>query len=171
MTNNLPWWGSKESVSQRLIIESKLMRESFGTTFKMIVPADDSGCLVWEGVVNINFEGLKRTDHRIRIECPRGYPDDAPQVRLINPAISTGMHQWDANVLCLFNPREGKNYGWNPARSTCVTAASWGIQWLYAFYTWKKTGEWPGDEHFVQSPERDRMLENDTPRGQIRRVR
>jgi ubiquitin-protein ligase len=167
------WWGERKSVSQRLIVEARLMKESFGSTFKMIVPATDDGRLVWEGVVEINFEGLKRTDHRIRIECPHDYPERPPDVRLVDPAISTGMHQYSANVLCLFNPSEGENHGWNPSRSTCVTAASWGAQWLYAYYTWKKTGEWPGDEHSVQRlvSERDRMLEDDFPRGSIRRYR
>ena len=52
-------------------------------------------------------------------------------------------------VQCLFNPKDGEQYGWNPSRSTAVTVAAWAVQWLYAYYTWRSTGQWPGIEERV----------------------
>jgi hypothetical protein len=55
-------------------------------------------------------------------------------------------HQYQDGQLCLFNPMDGAQYGWNPARSTAVTVVSWAIEWIYALYTWRATGHWPGAE-------------------------
>jgi len=31
-----------------------------------------------------------------------------------------------------------------------VTVAAWGVQWLYAYYTWRAIGTWPGIEERVK---------------------
>ncbi len=65
---------------------------------------------------------------------------------ILNPRLFSEKHQYEDGQLCLFNPKDGEQYGWNPSRSTAVTVTAWSIQWIYAFYTWRATGKWPGIE-------------------------
>jgi hypothetical protein len=89
-------------------------------------------------------------DHEIKILYPDDYPHKAAEAYVLRPKIYSEKHQFEVGQLCLFNPKDGTQYGWNPSRSTAVTVAAWGVQWLYAYYTWRSTGVWPGEEEYVK---------------------
>lgn len=141
------WWGTRARVSARLQLEVAAMRDTFSETFRLNVPR--RGNLYWEGVVELNMSSIPQRDHLLRIEYPAAYPGRAAEAYVRNPKIVSRKHQFEDGQLCLFNPRDGKQYGWNPGRSTAVTVAGWAVQWLYAFYTWKATGAWPGLEERI----------------------
>jgi ubiquitin-protein ligase len=141
------WWGSRNNVSPRLRLEVELMRATYADTYKLNVPR--KGLLFWQGVVEVNMKGLKRRDHVMKIVYPAVYPNRPPEAYIVEPYIYSEKHQFEDGQLCLFNPKDGVTYGWNPSTSTAVTVASWAIQWLYAFYTWKATGSWPGKEETI----------------------
>ena len=141
------WWGTRNNVSPRLRLEVEAMRAAFGTTFRLNVPKWDP--LFWEGIVEVNLRGIPQRDHTIKIMYPHEYPNRPPEAYVLDPRIYSEKHQFEDGQLCLFNPKDGTNYGWNPARSTSVTVAGWAIQWLYAYYTWRVTGDWPGIEERV----------------------
>ncbi len=138
------WWGTRENVSPRLRLEVEAMRLTFGSTFKLIVPK--YGLLYWEGDVEVNLARLRERNHKLKILYPSDYPNRPAEAYILSPKIYSPKHQYEDGQLCLFNPKDGENYGWNPARSTAVTVAAWAIQWIYAYYTWRATGEWPGIE-------------------------
>lgn len=142
------WWGTKSSVSPRLRLEVEAMRATFGSTFKLVVP-QFSPLLYWEGTVEINLANLRSPFHSIKIMYPAEYPNRAAEAYILKPKIYSEKHQYEDGQLCLFNPKDGEQYGWNPARSTAVVIAGWAVQWLYAYYTWRATGEWPGIEERV----------------------
>ncbi|MBC6935669.1 MAG: hypothetical protein DWB42_07485 [Chloroflexi bacterium] len=141
------WWGSRNNVSPRLRLEVEAMRAAFGNTFKLAVP--QFGLLYWEGIVEINLATLEVRDHRLKIVYPAEYPNRPAEAYVLKPRIYSEKHQYEDGQLCLFNPKDGERYGWNPSRSTAVTVAGWAVQWLYAYYTWRATGEWPGIEERV----------------------
>jgi ubiquitin-protein ligase len=141
------WWGTRNNVSPRLRLEVEAMRATFGDTFKLKVP--DSGRAFWIGWVEVNLVGLKNPHHRLKIEYPDDYPSRPAEAYVLEPRIYSEKHQYEDGQLCLFNPKDGEHYGWNPSRSTAVTVAGWAIQWLYAYYTWRATKEWPGIEERV----------------------
>lgn len=141
------WWGTPDNVSPRLRLEVEAMRATFGDTFKLVVPP--SGQLHWEGAVEINLATLKQREHVLKILYPHEYPSRPAEAYVLRPRIYSEKHQYEDGQLCLFNPKDGEHYGWNPSRSTAVTVAAWAVQWLYAYYTWRATGEWPGIEERV----------------------
>lgn len=141
------WWGSKNSVSNRLRLEVEAMRATFDNTFKLIVPP--MGALYWEGDVEINLATLQSRLHRLKILYPNEYPNRPAEAYVLKPRIYSEKHQYEDGQLCLFNPKDGTQYGWNPGKSTAVTVAGWAVQWMYAYYTWRATGEWPGIEERV----------------------
>ena len=141
------WWGTRGSVSPRLKLEVDAMRAAFGDTFALNVPKWDP--LFWLGTVEINLRGIPRHDHVLKIIYPHEYPNRPPEAYLVEPRIYSEKHQFEDGQLCLFNPKDGTTYGWNPSRSTAVTVSGWAIQWLYAYYTWRITGDWPGVEEQV----------------------
>jgi ubiquitin-protein ligase len=145
------WWGTQQEISPRLWLEVQAMRESFGKTFTLVVPRW-GGQIHWEGTVEINLSILKSREHTLRIVYPDNFPSQPPITYIVRPRILSPIHQYEDGRLCLFNPRDGTHYGWNPARSTAVTVASWAIQWLYAYYIWRKTSNWPGMEESVTNP-------------------
>jgi len=128
-------------------LEVEAMRATFGNTFKLAVPRN--GILYWEGTVEINLSSLDDPFHRLRITYPKEYPNRPAEAYVISPKVYSQKHQYEDGQLCLFNPKDGVQYGWNPARSTAVTVAGWAVQWLYAYYTWRVTHEWPGIEERV----------------------
>lgn len=138
------WWGTRENVSPRLRLEVEAMRLTFGNTFKLVVPK--YGLLYWEGGVEINLARLRERSHALKILYPADYPSRPAEAYVLSPRIYSPKHQYEDGQLCLFNPKDGENYGWNPGRSTAVTVAAWAIQWIYAYYTWRATGDWPGIE-------------------------
>ncbi len=123
------------------------MRDTFGATFRLSVPEADN--LYWEGMVELNMTSIPQREHLLRIVYPASYPGQAAEAYVQQPKIVSRKHQFEDGQICLFNPKDGKQYGWNPGRSTAVTVAGWAVQWLYAFYTWKATGTWPGLEERV----------------------
>jgi ubiquitin-protein ligase len=145
------WWGTRQNVSTRLRLEVEAMRAAFGDTFRLVVP--QWAPLYWIGDVEINLKDLPQRDHSLKILYPNEYPHRPPEAYCAQPRIYSEKHQFEDGQLCLFNPKDGSSYGWNPATSTAVTIAGWGIQWLYAYYTWRSTGEWPGQEERIRGKE------------------
>jgi ubiquitin-protein ligase len=143
------WWGTRKDVSPRLRLEVEAMRAAFNNTFKLVVP--NNGLLYWEGTIEINLAKLRVSDHTLKILYPANYPYRPAEAYVLEPHIYSQKHQYEDGQLCLFNPKDGEQYGWNPSRSTAVTVTAWAIQWLYAYYTWKATGDWPGVEERVKS--------------------
>ncbi len=139
------WWGTRRNVSPRLRLEVEAMRATFDDTFRLIVPQGEE-LLYWRGVVHVNLARLRQPEHTIKIVYPRNYPNRPAEAYILEPDIYSQKHQYEDGQLCLFNPKDGENYGWNPSRSTAVTVTAWAIQWLYAYYTWRATGDWPGLE-------------------------
>jgi ubiquitin-protein ligase len=142
------WWGTRNNVSSRLRLEVEAMRATFGNTFKLTVP--QFGLLHWEGIVEVNLTTLQSPDHRLKIVYPNEYPNRPAEAYVLRPRIYSEKHQYEDGQLCLFNPKDGEQYGWNPARSTAVTVAGWAVQWLYAYYTWRATSQWPGIEERIR---------------------
>jgi ubiquitin-protein ligase len=145
------WWGTRKEISPRLWMEVQAMRASFGDTFKLVVPMFGSN-LYWEGIVEVNLTTVKTRSHTLRIVYPNEYPNRPPAAHVVRPNIYSPKHQYEDGQLCLFNPRDGEQYGWKPSNSTAVTVAAWAVQWLYAYYTYKATGQWPGIEESIYSP-------------------
>lgn len=143
------WWGSKQEVAPRLIMEVEAMKVAFGGTFKLVVPPF-GGLLYWQGTINVNLTVVPDTQHTIKILYPKDYPNRPAEAYCVRPRIYSEKHQYEDGQLCLFNPRDGENYGWNPGKSTAVTVTSWAVEWLYSYYTWRTTGEWPGIEERIR---------------------
>jgi ubiquitin-protein ligase len=139
------WWGTRRNVSPRLRLEVEAMRATFDDTFRLVVPQNDP-LLYWEGVVQVNLARLRQPEHTLKILYPRDYPNRPAEAYILKPNIYSQKHQYEDGQLCLFNPKDGESYGWNPSRSTAVTVTAWAIQWVYAYYTWRATGDWPGIE-------------------------
>ncbi len=147
------WWGTRQNASSRLRLEYRAMRATFGDTFRLVVP--QWGPLHWIGEVEINMADVPRKlmsqrEHTLKILYPNEYPVRPPEAYVLQPRIYSEKHQFEDGQLCLFNPKDGTTYGWNPGVSTAVTVAAWGIQWIYAYYTWRMTGAWPGTEERVR---------------------
>lgn len=124
------------------------MRAAFADTFQLIVKPGNN--LYWLGTVEVNLRGVNPREHTLKILYVQDYPLRPPEAYIVKPRIYSEKHQFEDGQLCLFNPKDGAGYGWNPSRSTAVTVAAWGVQWLYAYYTWRATGTWPGIEERVK---------------------
>ncbi|MCL4238233.1 MAG: hypothetical protein KJ047_08280 [Anaerolineae bacterium] len=146
--STMPWWGTRSQVSARLRLEVEMMRATFADTFRLIVP--QRGDLYWIGDVEINLRGIPERLHTLKIVYIEGYPNRPAEAYVLKPVVYSEKHQFQDGQLCLFNPRDGITYGWNPSTSTAVTVAGWAIQWLYAYYTWRATGTWPGVEEALR---------------------
>jgi len=138
------WWGTPDKVSPRLRLEVEMMRATFADTFRLVVPK--RGLLYWLGDIEINMTGVPQRLHTLKILYPLEYPNRPAEAYVENPLVYSEKHQYEDGQLCLFNPKDGITYGWNPSTSTAVTVAGWAIQWLYAYYTWRLTHVWPGVE-------------------------
>lgn len=143
------WWGTRANVSPRLRLEVEAMRATFADTFRLHVP--ESGKLYWQGAVDINMAGVKPREHVLKVVYPDNYPSVPAEAYVVKPYITSDKHQYVDGQLCLFNPRDGEQYGWNPSKSTAVTVAAWAIQWLYAYYTFRATAQWPGVEERINN--------------------
>jgi hypothetical protein len=138
-----------------LRLEVEAMRATFGGTFRLIVPQEEmisrqpDHLLFWQGDVEVNLATLRQPEHTLKILYPEDYPNRPAEAYILKPRIYSEKHQYEDGQLCLFNPKDGEQYGWNPSRSTAVTVAAWAVQWLYAYYTWRATGQWPGIEERV----------------------
>lgn len=147
------WWGTRSNVSTRLRLEVEAMRAAFGNTFRLIVPEVGDDKLYWRGEVTLNLADVRWAkyvpNHILKILYPGDYPNRPAEAYVLKPKIYSEKHQYEDGQLCLFNPKDGEHYGWNPSRSTAVTVAGWAIQWLYAYYTWRDTSKWPGIEERV----------------------
>jgi len=148
------WWGSRDHVSNRLRLEVEMMRATFADTFRLNVPKRE--LLHWIGDVEINLAGIPQRVHTLKIIYPEEYPNRPSEAYVLKPNVYSEKHQYEDGQLCLFNPKDGVTYGWNPSTSTAVTVAGWAIQWLYAYYTWRATGLWPGVEERMPPVKDDR---------------
>lgn len=151
------WWGTRQNVSARLRLEVEGMRAVFGNTFRLVVP-EHNGKLYWLGDIEINLAGLNERIHTLKIEYPKDYPSQPAEAYVVRPRIFSRKHQYVDGQLCLFNPKDGEGYGWNPSKSTAVTVAAWATQWIYSYYTWTATGEWPGIEESIDTSQFDPRL-------------
>lgn len=126
------------------------MRAAFQDTFKLVVPQIGGG-VYWLGTVDINMltSHMPHREHVLKILYPDDFPNRPPEAYIVRPKIYSEKHQFEDGQLCLFNPKDGAGYGWNPTKSTAVTVAAWGVQWIYAYYTWRATGAWPGQEERI----------------------
>jgi hypothetical protein len=152
--SSIPWWGTRRQVSNRVRLEVEMMRATFGDTFQLKVPK--RGPLYWIGDVEINLAGIPQRIHTLKIVYVDGYPNRPAEAYVVQPNVYSEKHQFEDGQLCLFNPKDGVTYGWNPSRSTAVTVTGWAIQWLYAYYTWRATGTWPGVEERMPPRQDDR---------------
>jgi hypothetical protein len=144
----LPWWGTRDKVSDRLRLEVEMMRVTFGDTFRLVVPKHSD--LYWVGDVEVNMKGIPQRVHTLKIIYVEGYPNRPAEAYVEKPPVYSEKHQFEDGQLCLFNPKDGITYGWNPSMSTAVTVTGWAIEWLYAYYTWRATGTWPGVEEHLR---------------------
>jgi hypothetical protein len=143
-------------------MEYQAMRQIFGDTFKLVTPRTEE--LYWEGIVIVNLRGIPQREHQLKILYPHEYPNRPAEAYVLNPKIYSEKHQFEDGQLCLFNPKDGTNYGWNPSRSTAATVAGWAVNWLYAYYTWRIMGDWPGEEERItRSSFTDSFGGNDRP--------
>jgi ubiquitin-protein ligase len=156
--NMLPWWGTQQEVSKRLRQEYTAMRATFSSTFRLVRPERVNDLMYWVGEVEINLVGVRwktfTPQHTLKILYPADYPYRPAEAYVLQPEIYSQKHQYEDGQLCLFNPKDGENYGWNPASSTAVTVAGWAIEWIYSYYIWRDTGIWPGVEADHQAPGR-----------------
>ena len=127
------WWGTRTRVSARLQLEVAVMRDTFPDTFRLNVPTQ--GELYWEGVVELNLSSIPQRRTCCTLSTRRGIRTGRRKRMCASRRLSALKHQFKDGQLCLFNPRDGERYGWNPGRSTAVTVAGWAVQWLYAYYT------------------------------------
>jgi hypothetical protein len=134
------WWGTKQKVGARLRLEVDVMRHAY-PEFELLVP--DSGQLSWRGTVEINLTGIPEREHTLELFYPDNYSASPPRVYVIEPEIKSKIYQHKDGRLSLYNPKDGPEFGWNPATSTAVTITSWAIQWLYAYYSSLQLGYWP----------------------------
>ena len=151
------WWGTARETSKLLQFEVEVMKRAYGDTFqlKLIGWEDRTGKkerrISWLGTVYINLDvpGNPR-EHVLQIVYPPRYPKVAPEAYPVEPIIEpipgAKNHVYPSGELCLYDPRKQNREGWNPSNSTGVTIAGWAIQWYYAYYTWKASGIWPGEE-------------------------
>lgn len=146
------WWGTRTNVSPRLRLEVEQMQRTFQDTFRLEWEPPER--LYWIGTVEINLREMRYRQHTLKILYPKYYPNHPPEAYIVAPEIYSTKHQFEDGQLCLFNPKDGSNYGWNPATSTAVTVAGWAIEWIYAYYTWRATGDWPGVEGSIAKDKR-----------------
>src|SRR5215471_9856803 len=107
------WWGTRDNVSDRLQKEYVAMQELFNDTFVLTVPK--WGNLYWTGVVEVNMKGIPQRDHKLKIIYPPNFPYRPPEAYVLEPPrFYSEKHQFEDGQLCLFNPKDGENYGWNP---------------------------------------------------------
>lgn len=150
------------------------MSAAFEQTFRLDLPKRGKfkGKICWLGRVQINMKTAENPGaHLLRIVYPDKYPTAVPEAYCEKPIIEMTkdiremdrkfpkhkphkLHQYFDGELCLFQKRDGVSHGWNPSRSTGATIAGWAIQWLYAYYTWRATGDWPGLEESVSAGRR-----------------
>lgn len=169
------WWGTAKHTSPRLQLEYGLMRKRFGDTFALRVPKpySESQNVYWEGDIEVNLAELPE-DKRVftvRLIYPAMwrhskvplYPSSAMSAMIVNhqdlPDIShikdddgysIATHTHDVGVPCLFNPSDGKEYGWNPSKSNAIVMAGWCIDWLWARCMVPYVGKWIKIEHSVK---------------------
>ena len=119
--STMPWWGTPRQVSARLRLEVEMMRATFADTFRLVVP--QRGDLYWIGDVEINLRGIPERLHTLKIVYIEGYPNRPAEAYVLKPVVYSEKHQFEDGQLCLFNPKDGITYGWNPSTSTAVTVA------------------------------------------------
>lgn len=172
----MPWWGSLDDASPRMIAEVKAMKQFFGrgkiTKIDMQVPWDDPFWIKSEGLeygfedtqlywlITIRF-GRESTWPQeeldweqetwvIKIFYPEGFWSQAPRAYIVRPRIFAAPHAMGRDgSLCLYNPQDGRSHGWDPSKGTGATIALWAIQWIRAYRYYQEYHDWPGPEHSV----------------------
>lgn len=118
-----------------------ILRVRFGWE-KLLEPASKRG----KPKVSIEWE---KEAWEFRIEYPSNYPASAPRAIVQKPRLVLFTpHIW-RGALCLFNPSDGREYGWNPNTGTGATIALWAIEWVRAYLYWHRTSKWPGIQETV----------------------
>jgi hypothetical protein len=137
------WWETEDG-RRRLVLEKAAMLNVFPKA-KLLLDRGRTQ-LFWEiDVDDVPNQNGKLVHHKIKVTYPQErYPETAPTGAVVEPYFPESPHKFGGGQLCLFNPSEGRNHGWDPAKSTGVTIALWSKEWIYAYYSWRETGRWPG---------------------------
>lgn len=87
-------------------------------------------------------------EYRIKVVYPEQYPSQAPKSYLAGESLYmwSTPHVYADGQLCLFNPSDGRNRGWNPSKHNGATIALWSVQWIRAHKHYQRTNRWPGED-------------------------
>ena len=136
-----PWWETTYG-RWRLASELGAMRERFPGFDACLAP---DGHLGWVGRLRSGFRPANR--YLVRVTYPLGFPDEAPFVRIEEPALPEGTpHVLGQRKLCLYRPGEGPRHGYDPARTTAATLVAWTAHWIHCLEHWQESGDWPAEE-------------------------
>lgn len=172
----MPWWGNLDEASPRMVLEVKVMKEHFAKGKKreidMQVHWDEPFWVESEGLesgfdeenrfywlLHLRF-GKKRLWSRkteweeetwvIKIFYPQEFPSFGPRAYIVRPRVFAAPHAvGSGGSLCLYNPRDGRDHGWDPSKGTGATIALWTIQWIRAYRYYQEYHDWPGPEESV----------------------
>lgn len=134
-----PWYLTDPA---RLVLEQRAVRERF-PQFEL---RRDGEQLVWVGTLETNCGNT----YELALYYPHNFPNQAPKVYPIKPAITvwkdqaTGAlkHQFNDGSLCLFHPND-RTFEPNTTAATLLAISAY---WLFAYETWRETGAWVGQE-------------------------
>lgn len=143
----MAWWDSEDG-RKRLAAEKALMLQTYSNAKLHL----KSGRLFWVITIpDVKMDERSLGPHTIKVLYPNSdYPTRFPTAFVLEPRLGGSPHKYNGGELCLFNPGEGGRYGWDPGKSTAVTIALWAVEWIKAYYTWRETGHWPGDQENVR---------------------
>ena|SRR3989344_4609170 len=157
MANSLPWWGTRQHPSPRMVIEIAAMKIVFKFnepslikpqrgwdqqfylhTLSRELNTNNPSNPFWE--ISFQMSYLPDT-YKIQINYQKNYPAEEPAVFLLSHR-GSGRHIFKNGRLCLHN-HTGSLYGWDPAKSTAATFGLWAVEWIRAWIIQEKTGNWP----------------------------
>ena len=144
------------------------MKATFGNTFKLVVPPR-RGLVFWRGVVEINMRMSRFSS--FQSEHTLGYCLSQRNIQIVQQKhivasrkfIVKSINMKMGSCVCSTQKMVSNMVG-TPANRRAVTVTGWAVQWLYAYYTWRSTGQWPGIEERIRP---DSPLPR--PRGRRRR--
>lgn len=175
---NIPWWGTRTQVSPRLKLEIEKLKQHFDMkSISLVMPEQvtqllsarsfghDESSLGFQGTFTLNVEGIEpeRLTHTIMVVTHDNYPNHAPDVFCLTQdkfKQKHSPHTYGGGKMCLYNPSEGRNHGWNPGKGTVANSMLWGVQWLYARLFYDERGHWVGEEERVSEriPDEDTVI-------------
>jgi ubiquitin-protein ligase len=120
---------------QRRFLKHQLIRGS--------LPAFDSNeiSISWNGLITSN----NNNEYLVKIQYPTNFPSEPPSAFIVSPQVDDATpHRWvkKNNALCLMHPND---HTWE-RNSTAATFIALVAAWIFAYESWKETGEWIGKE-------------------------